>query len=118
MATQTCSRERSLNHEEKVRLGLLVLPTFALALSITLVSSYLGKVIERYTTETIVVGVIVGSEGIMALWIPLVAGSWSDQLRTRIGGTAHPADAGWRARRADRLLQPLAGAWDRQLRES
>jgi MFS family permease len=79
-------RERALEHEEKVRLALLVLPTFALALSITLVSSYLGKVIQRYTTETIVIGVIVGSEGIMALWIPLIAGSWSDRLRTRIGG--------------------------------
>jgi MFS family permease len=79
-------RERPLRHEEKVRLALLALPTFALALSITLVSSYLGKVIERYTTDTVVIGAIVGSEGIMALWIPLIAGSWSDQLRTRIGG--------------------------------
>jgi MFS family permease len=80
------SHERPLNHEEKLRLALLVLPTFALALATTLVTSYLGKVIQRYTLETIVIGVIIGSEGIMALWIPLIAGSWSDRLRTRIGG--------------------------------
>jgi MFS family permease len=69
-----------------VRLALLALPTFALALAITLVSTYLGEVTRRYTHQTAVIGAIIGAEGIMALWIPLVAGAWSDQLRTRIGG--------------------------------
>ena len=62
------------------------MPTYALALAITVVSTYLSEVTRRYTHETAVIGVIVGSEGVMALWIPLIAGAWSDRLRTRIGG--------------------------------
>lgn len=77
---------RSLQREDKIRLGLLALPTFALALSITVVSTYLSEVTRRYTHQTTIIGLIVGLEGVMALWIPLIAGSWSDQLRTRIGG--------------------------------
>lgn len=69
-----------------MRLGLLALPTLALALSITMVSTYLGEVTRRYTHQTTIIGVIVGSEGVMALWIPLLAGAWSDRLRTRFGG--------------------------------
>lgn len=80
------SGERELSHEERVRLALLALPTFALAFAITTVSAYLGKVTRSYTQDTIVIGVIIGGEGVMALWIPLLAGAWSDQLRTRIGG--------------------------------
>jgi MFS family permease len=79
-------QERSLRREEKVQLALLALPTFALALAVTLVSTYLGEVTRRYTHQTAVIGAIIGAEGVMALWIPLVAGAWSDQLRTRIGG--------------------------------
>ena len=32
------------------------------------------------------IGAIVGGEGVMALWIPLLVGAWSDKLRTPIGG--------------------------------
>ena len=84
--TLQAASERGLRNEEKVRLGLLALPTFAFALAITLVSTYLGEVTRRYTHQAAVIGTIVGAEGIMALWIPLVVGVWSDQLRTRIGG--------------------------------
>lgn len=80
------SHQAPLSAENRVRLGLLALPTFALALSITIVSTYLSEVTRRYTDQTALIGLIVGSEGIMALWIPLIAGSWSDRLRTRIGG--------------------------------
>jgi MFS family permease len=76
----------SLSPETRFRLGVLALPTYALALSITIVSTYLSEVTRHYTQATAVIGVIVGSEGIMALWIPLIAGAWSDSLRTRIGG--------------------------------
>ena len=84
--TRQAAAERELRGEEKVRLGLLALPTFAFALAITLVSTYLGEVTRRYTHQTVVIGTIIGAEGIMALWIPLLAGAGSDQLRTRIGG--------------------------------
>jgi MFS family permease len=78
--------ERPLRSEEKVRLGLLALPTLALALAITMVSTYLSEVTRRYTHETALIGLIIGSEGVMAWWVPLWAGASSDNLRTRIGG--------------------------------
>jgi len=78
--------DRPLKRGEKVDLALLALPTFALALSITIVSTTLGEVTRKYTHQTVVIGTIIGSEGVMALWIPLIAGSWSDVLRSRIGG--------------------------------
>ena len=51
-----------------------------------MVSTYLGEVTRRYTHQTIVIGLIIGSEGLMALWVPLLAGASSDSLRSRIGG--------------------------------
>jgi MFS family permease len=69
-----------------VRLALLALPTLALALSITMVSTYLSEVTRRYTHQTVVIGLIIGGEGVMALWVPLVSGAWSDSVRSRIGG--------------------------------
>jgi MFS family permease len=62
------------------------LPTLALALAITMVSTYLSEVARRYTHQTALIGLIIGSEGIMAWWVPLLAGASSDNLRTRIGG--------------------------------
>ncbi|MHB1836648.1 MAG: hypothetical protein ACYCXW_16995, partial [Solirubrobacteraceae bacterium] len=79
-------RERPLRRGEKVKLAQLALPTFALALAITIVSTQLGEVTRRYTHQTIAIGAIIGSEGVMALWVPLIFGPWSDTLRTRIGG--------------------------------
>jgi Na+/melibiose symporter-like transporter len=78
--------DRKLTHQERVRLALLALPTLALAFAITTVSTYLGKVTRTYTQDTIVIGIIIGGEGVMALWIPLIVGPWSDHLRSRIGG--------------------------------
>jgi MFS family permease len=77
---------RSLKPQEKRRLALLGLPTLGLALSITVVSTYLPKVAEQFTQSTTAIGALVGGEGVMALWVPLVVGPWSDQLRTRFGG--------------------------------
>lgn len=71
---------------ERGPLALLGLPTFGLALSITMVSTYLPKVARQFTTSTTVIGLIVGAEGLMALWLPLVAGTWSDRVRSRLGG--------------------------------
>jgi MFS family permease len=83
---QRDGQTRGLSGEEKTRLALLALPTLALALSITMVSTYLSTVARRYTQQTAVIGAIIGGEGVMALWVPLIAGAWSDTLRTRIGG--------------------------------
>jgi MFS family permease len=86
VATVDSQRKRDLSAREKQRLALLGLPTFGLALAITIVSTYLPTVAEQFTSSTIVIGAIVGGEGVMALWVPLLVGPLSDQLRTRIGG--------------------------------
>jgi MFS family permease len=64
----------------------LGLPTLVLALSITLVSTYLPVVLRPFSHSTAVIGLIVGGEGVFALSLSLVAGVWSDQLETRFGG--------------------------------
>lgn len=77
---------RPFRADERTRVAILALPTTALALAITVVSTYLGEITRRYTQQTVVIGLIVGGEGVMALWVPLIAGAWSDQVTTRIGG--------------------------------
>jgi MFS family permease len=67
-------------------LVLLGMPTFGLALSITIVSSYLPTVARQFTSSTTAIGVLIGGEGLFALFLPVVVGSWSDRLRTRFGG--------------------------------
>src|SRR4051812_24133250 len=78
--------ERALRSREKRTLALLGLPTFGLALSITTVSTYLSRVVEQFTPSTLLIGLILGAEGIVAIFVPLLVGTWSDQLRTRVGG--------------------------------
>jgi Na+/melibiose symporter-like transporter len=78
--------ERGLRRGERRFLALLGLPTFGLALSITTVTTYLPVVARRFVGSTVIIGVIVGIEGLMALWVPIVAGTWSDRLRSRWGG--------------------------------
>jgi MFS family permease len=73
----------SLSASERRLLVLLGLPTFGLALSITIVSTYLPVVLEDFTSSTAVIGLIIGGEGLFALFLPLVIGSWSDRLDTR-----------------------------------
>ena len=60
-------------------------PTFALALAITTVSTYLPVLAEDFSDSSIVIGLLIGGEGLIALWLPLVVGSWSDRLRTPLG---------------------------------
>jgi MFS family permease len=66
-------------------LAILGVPTFALALAITTVSTYLPVLAEDFSNSSIVVGLLIGGEGLMAMWLPLVIGSWSDSLNTPIG---------------------------------
>jgi MFS family permease len=78
--------DAKLSRGDRRVVWLLGLPTVALALAITVVSTYLPPVASRLTSSTLVIGLLVGGEGLMALWVPIVAGAWSDRLRTRIGG--------------------------------
>jgi MFS family permease len=79
-------QERSLSREERKRLLLLGLPTFGMALAITAVSTYLPVIAREFEASNVAIGVIIGGEGVMALWLPLVVGDWSDHLRTSLGG--------------------------------
>lgn len=71
---------------DRRRIVVLGLPTFALALSITTVTTYFPSVARQFTDSTALIGLVIASEGLLALSLPLVAGSWSDRLDTRIGG--------------------------------
>jgi MFS family permease len=67
-------------------IALLGIPTLALALAVTVVTTYLPVVAKGFVGSTLIVGLIIGVEGLLAIWLPLVIGAWSDRLRTRIGG--------------------------------
>lgn len=64
---------------------MLGLPTFALALSITTVTTYFPSVAKQFTGSTALIGLVIASEGVLALWLPVLAGSWSDRVDTRLG---------------------------------
>jgi MFS family permease len=76
----------SPSRRERRAIWLLGLPTFGLALSITVVTTYLPLIAQDFTDSSTVVGVLIGSEGLLALVLPLLVGTWSDQLRSPIGG--------------------------------
>jgi MFS family permease len=77
---------RALRADEKRILALLGLPTLGLALSITVVSTYLPVVAHDLGSSTTIIGLIIGGEGMMALFLPLWIGVWSDRLQTPFGG--------------------------------
>jgi MFS family permease len=78
--------ERRLTAAERRTLALLALPTLGLALATTTVTTYLPVVASGFTGSTTVIGLIIGAEGLLALWLPLLAGIWSDRLLTPLGG--------------------------------
>lgn len=79
-------RERGMSSGEKRTVALLGVPTMALSLAVTVVTTYLPVAAHEFLSSNVVIGVIVGLEGVVALWLPLVAGTWSDRVRTRLGG--------------------------------
>lgn len=85
-ARDTSGTRLSPEAHERRAIWLLGLPTFGLALSITVVTTYLPLIAQDFTGSSIVVGVLIGSEGLLALSLPLVVGTWSDQLTSPLGG--------------------------------
>src|SRR3954470_1203855 len=83
---ETEHADRPLRAGEWRTLAILGLPTFALALAITTVTTYLPVVASSFAASTVVIGVLIGGEGFLALGLPIVVGAWSDRLRTSIGG--------------------------------
>jgi MFS family permease len=61
-------------------LVLLGLPTFGLALAISVVTTYGPVVLIRLAHSTTTVGAVIGAEGAFALVVPLAAGALSDRL--------------------------------------
>jgi MFS family permease len=82
----TASEPGALSARERHRLALLGLPTFGLALAITVVSTYGPTVARRFTGSTTTIGLIIGAEGLGAILLPVAIGAWSDRLHTRWGG--------------------------------
>lgn len=77
---------REVGRKEKAIISLLGVPTFGLALATTVVTTYVPLIAKQFTSSTTIIGLLIGTEGFLALVLPLAFGTWSDQLRTRIGG--------------------------------
>jgi MFS family permease len=63
----------------------LGLGAFGLALSLTTTSAYLPPLLGKFTSSRTLIALILGSEGIFALTLPLVIGPWSDTFQTPMG---------------------------------
>lgn len=66
-------------------LGALALPTFALALGISVLTTYAPLLLGEATSSAGAIGIAVGAEGAFALFLPLLIGSLSDRTQTRFG---------------------------------
>src|SRR5215218_8062569 len=64
---------------------LLGLGAFGLAFSLTTTSAYLPPLLEQFTDSRTLIALILGSEGLFALTLPLVIGPWSDTFQTPMG---------------------------------
>ncbi len=88
-------------------LALLALPSLGLALAATTVSTYLPVLLSDISGPT-VTGVLIGMEGLLALFIPPFVGRRSDAIRTPIGGRMPFLLAGAPLAAAGLILLPLA----------
>jgi len=78
--------ERSLRRGEWRTLAILGIPSLALALATTVVTTYLPVRLHTGQASTTTIGLLIGTEGIIALFVPLIAGAWSDRLQRPLGG--------------------------------
>jgi MFS family permease len=73
-------REGESPREVRPLLVVLGVPTFGLALAITVATTYGPVILIRLTHSTTTVGAVIGGEGAFALVVPLAAGALSDRL--------------------------------------
>jgi MFS family permease len=66
-------------------LGALALPTFALALGMSVLTTYAPLLLGQETSSAGAIGLAIGAEGAFALFLPILVGSLSDRTRTRLG---------------------------------
>lgn len=78
-------KNAKLSWSQRRFLAVLGLPAFGIALSYTLVTTYLPVIIHQLSGPMLT-GVLIGGEGIFALFLAVIVGSWSDSLRRRLGG--------------------------------
>jgi len=78
--------DRAVQSGEWRTLAVLGLPSLVLALATTVVTTYLPVHLHTGKASTTTIGLLIGTEGIMAAIVPVAAGAWSDRLRTRLGG--------------------------------
>ena len=86
MSDTSTAEERDLEKGEWKTLAVLGIPSLALALATTVVTTYLPVHLQTGKTSTAMIGLLIGTEGVMAIIVPLIVGTWSDTLRTRFGG--------------------------------
>jgi MFS family permease len=60
-------------------------PSFALALCLGTLSTYLPVLARRFTSSTAIIGLLVGGEGLIAVLLPIWVGRYSDRIETRLG---------------------------------
>jgi MFS family permease len=68
-----------------VRLSALALPTFSLALAMSVLTTYAPLLLGESTSSSSAIGLAVGGEGLFALLLPLLIGGLSDRTSTRLG---------------------------------
>lgn len=68
----------------------LTLPTLGFATGLSLVTTYLPVILDRYTHSATLIGFAIGGEGIFSLLIPLWVGVISDRIWTRRWGRRQP----------------------------
>jgi Na+/melibiose symporter-like transporter len=78
--------ENVLSQTDKRSIALLGLPSFGLALSSTVAVTFGPIIARQFTKSTAVVGSTIAIEGLVAFFLPVLVGTWSDHLRTRVGG--------------------------------
>ncbi len=68
----------------------LVLPTLGFSMALSLVTTYLPVILDRYTQSATLIGFAIGGEGIFSALIPLWVGVISDRIWTKRWGRRQP----------------------------
>jgi MFS family permease len=63
----------------------LALPTFGLALAMSVLTTYAPVLLGEKTDSGAAIGLAIGAEGLFALFLPVFIGSLSDRTRSRLG---------------------------------
>lgn len=74
---------RPLTWAQRRFLFVLGIPAFGLALAYTVVTTYLPVLITGWAGPA-TTGLLLGAEGVLALVVPVLAGSWSDRAASRL----------------------------------